>query len=59
LNGIFSYFKTRPSTLEEQENWENYQVVYVTLDGDSWDPYSEHFADEEAAMVDVNGSLIE
>jgi hypothetical protein len=59
LNGIFSYFKTWPLTLEEQENWENYQVVYVTPDGDSWDPYSEHFADEEAAMVDVNGLLIE
>jgi hypothetical protein len=27
LNGIFSYFKTWPLTLEEQENWENYQVV--------------------------------
>ncbi len=31
LNGIFSYFKTRPLTLEEQEDWEDYQVVYVTL----------------------------
>jgi hypothetical protein len=59
LNGIFSYFKTWPLTLEEQENWEDYQVVYVNPDGDSWDPYSEHFADEEAAMVDVNGLLVE
>jgi hypothetical protein len=59
LNGIFSYSKTWPLTLEEQENCEDYQVVYVTSDGDSWDPYSEHFTDEEAAMVDVNGSLVE
>jgi hypothetical protein len=59
LNGIFSYFKTWPLNLEEQENWEDYQVVYVTPDGDSWDPYSEHFADKEAAMVDVKGSLVE
>ncbi len=35
LNGIFSYFKTWPLTLEEQENWEDYQVVYVFPDGDS------------------------
>ncbi len=59
LNGIFSYFKTWPLTLEEQENWEDYQVVFITPDGDSWDPYSEHYADEEAAMFNVNGLLVE
>ncbi len=58
LNGIFSYFITWPLTLEEQENWEGYQVVYITLDDDSWNPYSKHYAKEEAAMVDVNGLLI-
>ncbi len=59
LNGIFSYFNTRPLTLEEQENWMDYQVVFITPDSDSWDPYSAHYVKEEAAMVDVNGLLVE
>ena len=59
LNGIFSYFNARPLTLEEQENWMDYQVIFITPGGDSWDPYSEHYAKEEAAMVDVNGLLVE
>ena len=44
LNGIFSYFNARPLTLEEQENWMDYQVVFITPDGDSWDPYLAHYA---------------
>ncbi len=35
LNGTFSYFPTPPLTLEEQENWDGFPVVYLTPDGDS------------------------
>ena len=59
LQGIFSYFVTRPLSLEEQENWEAYPLVSITPDGDSWDPHSSHFAEEEAAMVDHYGVLVE
>ncbi len=59
LQGIFSYFGTRPLSLEEQENWEAYPLVFITPDGDSWDPHSPHFAEEEAAMVDHYGVLVE
>jgi len=37
LNGTFSYFVTRLLTFEEQENWENYPVVYLTPDSEQWD----------------------
>ena len=51
LNGTFSYFPTRSLTLEEQLNWDDYPVVYLTPDSDQWDPQATHFADAEAAMV--------
>jgi hypothetical protein len=37
LQGILSLFPTRPLSLEESENWENYPVIFITPDGDSWD----------------------
>jgi hypothetical protein len=59
FNGIFSYFNTRPLTLDEQENRMDYPVVFITHEGESWDPYSDHYAEEETAIVDVNGLLVE
>jgi hypothetical protein len=59
LQGIFSVFTTCPLSLEESENWENYPVVFITPDGNSWNPHSTHFAEEEAAMVDHFGVLVE
>jgi hypothetical protein len=38
MNGTFSYFVTQSLTLEEQENWESYPVVYLTPNSDQWDP---------------------
>ena len=58
LQGILSYFWTCPLRLEEQENWEAYPIIFITPDGDSWDPHSSHFVDEEAAMVDHYGVLV-
>jgi hypothetical protein len=59
VQGIFSYFSTRPLSLEEQQNWEAYPIVFITPDGDSWDLHSPHFAEEEAAMVDHYSVLVE
>ncbi len=52
LQGIFSVFPTCLLSLEESENWENYPVVFITPNGNSWDLHSTHFVKEEAAMVD-------
>lgn len=59
LHGIFSYFLTRPLTIPEQLNWEEHPVVYLTPDAPSWDPYSEHFAEEEERYIDHDGDLIQ
>jgi hypothetical protein len=58
LNGTFLYFVTRSITLEEQENWEKYPVVYLTPDSDQWDPHASHFAEAEAAMMDSSGEIV-
>ena len=59
LNGTFSYFPTHPLTLEEQENWDGFPVVYLTPDGDSWDPQATHYGDAESSMLDNNGQLVD
>ncbi len=59
LNGIFSYFSTRPLTVDEQMHWEDYDVVFLTPDGAMWDPHSLHYAEEEAAMVDADGAIVQ
>jgi hypothetical protein len=59
LNGIFSYFPMRSLTVEEVEDWEDFPVVFITPDGDGWDPYASHFAENEVAMIDANGLIVE
>ena len=59
LHGIFSYFNTRPLTVDEQMHWEDYDVVFLTPDGAMWDPHSSHYAAEEAAMVDADGAIVQ
>ena len=59
LNGIFSYFLTRQLTLDEMEFWERYPVVYLTPDSDRWDPNSSDFSEQETAMLDDDGNIID
>jgi hypothetical protein len=40
LNGIFSYFPTRALTLDEIENWDMFPIVFLTPDGDAWNPHT-------------------
>jgi hypothetical protein len=58
LKGTFSYFATRALTDDEQANWENYHIVHLTPDSDSWNPHSLHFAEAEASMMDCNGEIV-
>ena len=45
--------------MEEQENWDAFPIVYLTPDGDRWDPQATHFADAEASMLDNSGELVD
>jgi hypothetical protein len=41
------------------DNWDNYPIVYITLDGDAWDPNAEHYTEQEAVMLNSEGMIIE
>ena len=58
LKGIFSCFDSRPLTVDEMNNWEEYPVVYLTPDGPTWDPTSVHYAQAEDDMVDGEGDIV-
>ncbi len=59
LNGIFSYFLTWAPTLDKIENWENFSIVFLSPDGDAWNPHTLHYAENEEAMLDTKGLIIE
>ena len=41
----------------EQDNWQEHEVVFLTPDADSWDPNDESFAREEDAYLDPDGDI--
>ncbi len=41
------------------ENWETYPIVFITHDGNAWDPNTSHFAENKATILDSNGLIIE
>ena len=55
LNGTFSSFTTRRPTEDELENCDK---IFITPDSASWDPYSTHFSENEAAMLGSEGQLL-
>lgn len=57
LNGIFSFFHTRCPTEDEIGHCEN--IIFLTPDSESWDPYSSHYAENEASMLDWEGNMME
>ena len=58
LNGVFSYFDTRPLTTEEMHDADKYETIYLTPDSDSWNPNTDSFAEDEAALLDDDGDII-
>ena len=59
LNGIFSYFPTRQLTIDEMEYWESYNIVYLTPDADRWNPNTSDYSEQETAMLDADGYIID
>jgi hypothetical protein len=57
LNGIFSFFPPRNLIPYKVEHWNTYPIVFLTPDGDSWDPNSTHYAEQEASMLDSSGLI--
>ncbi len=41
------------------ETWEDYPIVFITSNGNAWDPHKSHFAENEAVMLVSNGLIIE
>lgn len=61
LNGIFSCFPRCALTLEEIKDQEDYPIIFSKTPGDAnaRDPYTSHFAEIEAVMLDGNGLIVE
>ena len=57
LQGIFSYFPSRKPTQSELEAVED--VLVLTPQGQTWDPHSTVYEDNEENMVDWQGNMIE
>ena len=58
LDGIFSYFTTRNLTMNELENCEYVETVYLSPDAAQWDTYNEEYADTEDRFLDFRGYLV-
>ena len=56
LNGIFSYFHSRKPTREDLLSCDN---AFLTPDAPSWNPYSDHYAENEDFMTDWEGNILE
>ena len=40
------------------ENWGDHEVIFLTPYLATWNPYSEHFETEKAAILDSDGGII-
>ena len=56
LSGIFSYFHIRMPLANEIEHCDK---VFLTPDSIAWNPYSPHYAENESAMTDWEGKLVD
>jgi hypothetical protein len=54
LWGIFSFFHSRCPTSEEIHQCDK---LFLTPDSSNWNPYSDHFAQNEESMLDWEGNL--
>lgn len=56
LKGVFSYFNHQVPRYEEIDMLE---VIFLTPDSTSWDPHSDHYANEEEAFLDKNSFIVD
>ncbi len=59
LNEIISFFLTQALALEEIKKLDTFPIVFLTPDGDAWNPYTSYYADKKEAMLDTNGLIDE
>ena len=57
LQGTTSYFPTRKPTVEEYEKAE--RIYELTYESPEWDPHSKLFSDQEEAMTDHRGQVVD
>ena len=55
LDGIFSYFPTREFTLDEMQNCDQIEHIFLSPDSKTWDPSSESYSINEDYLVDSGG----
>ena len=41
------------------DNWDDYPILFITPDGNAWDPNAEHYAEQESVMLNSKGMIIE
>ena len=58
LDGIFSYFTIRKLTMDELEECEYMETVYLSPDVAQWNTYDEEYAEAEDKFLDFRGDLI-
>ena len=58
LDGIFSYFPTHKLTMDELEECEYMEMVYLSPDAAQWNPYDEEYAESEDNFLNFRGDLI-
>ena len=57
LDGIFSYFQTRALTLNEIQNCEEIEHVFLSPDAETWDPYSPSYSLNEDHIMDAGREM--
>ena len=58
LDGIFSYFPTRALTLDEMQNCDQIEHIFLSPDAETWDSYSESYSINEDQIIDAGGDMV-
>ena len=58
IKGVTSYFSVRKPTVDEYED-EDLPHITMTAEGPEWEPCSSDFAEQEAAMTDFRGQIVD
>ena len=59
LHGVTSYFPTRKPTRDEYEKSELDYCLELTSESPEWEPSTTRFQEQEDAMLDPNGNLLD
>ena len=57
LDGVISYFSTRKPSKDEWETTPDSNRIELTSESPPWDPLSEHFKEQEDAMLDSEARI--